>query len=234
MHSRHLFLALLACAQVHAIPLNINLGAYSPALVVGDGEISFGGAQNAAELMETLASGAAANAANAQNNEQPQAQPEATEQNGQQPKQRVPATGETPPPEDATAATDNADDDIAQAIRKGIVVGEPNLAKRDVISELETGTLDEARILKIKRDIAGFREALAFARDAQKNQPAVELGTEKAGVGILVRPGINVPTNSAANGVVTGPTGARAKAKRVDEPQSEQKHGITLLAIAEI
>ncbi|SPQ21860.1 50ab53b7-0d06-40d9-93bd-c9ba025eed2c [Thermothielavioides terrestris] len=31
-----------------ALPLNINLGAYSPALVVGDGEISFGGAANAA------------------------------------------------------------------------------------------------------------------------------------------------------------------------------------------
>ncbi|KAG7288850.1 hypothetical protein NEMBOFW57_005209 [Staphylotrichum longicolle] len=30
-----------------ALPLNINLGAYSPALVVGDGEISFGGAANA-------------------------------------------------------------------------------------------------------------------------------------------------------------------------------------------
>ncbi|KAL2288718.1 hypothetical protein FJTKL_03403 [Diaporthe vaccinii] len=37
---RILFLAGAAAA----LPLNINLGAYSPALVVGDGEISFGGA----------------------------------------------------------------------------------------------------------------------------------------------------------------------------------------------
>jgi len=39
-------LALLAMG-VNAIPLNINLGAYSPALVVGDGAISFGGEEEA-------------------------------------------------------------------------------------------------------------------------------------------------------------------------------------------
>lgn len=37
-------LAVMASAAV-AAPLNINLGAYSPALVVGDGEISFTGQQ---------------------------------------------------------------------------------------------------------------------------------------------------------------------------------------------
>ncbi|GAW25925.1 hypothetical protein SAMD00023353_1600210 [Rosellinia necatrix] len=31
-----------------AAPLNINLGAYSPALVVGDGAIGFGGAEGEA------------------------------------------------------------------------------------------------------------------------------------------------------------------------------------------
>jgi hypothetical protein len=41
-----------------ALPLNINLGAYSPALVVGDGEISFGGAANAAEGANNGAEGA--------------------------------------------------------------------------------------------------------------------------------------------------------------------------------
>lgn len=47
-------LILGAAASVVALPLNINLGAYSPALVVGDGEISFGGGAEAAALVETL------------------------------------------------------------------------------------------------------------------------------------------------------------------------------------
>lgn len=35
------------CASTLAAPLNINLGAFSPALVVGDGELSFGAAAKA-------------------------------------------------------------------------------------------------------------------------------------------------------------------------------------------
>lgn len=57
--------ALLSATAVVALPLNINLGAYSPALVVGDGEISFGGGEEGAKaLMETL-SGATASGAGA-------------------------------------------------------------------------------------------------------------------------------------------------------------------------
>lgn len=58
MLSHAVILALVAA--VGAVPLNINLGAYSPALVVGDGEISLGsgGAAGASELMATLAQGA--------------------------------------------------------------------------------------------------------------------------------------------------------------------------------
>ncbi|KAF1983824.1 hypothetical protein K402DRAFT_294982, partial [Aulographum hederae CBS 113979] len=59
MLTQNLLVALAYASMVSALPLNINLGAYSPALVVGDGEISFGGAQSAGEIMETLASGAA-------------------------------------------------------------------------------------------------------------------------------------------------------------------------------
>lgn len=52
--------ALLASTAV-AAPLNINLGAYSPALVVGDGEISFAaGAAGAEGLVNTLQGAAAA------------------------------------------------------------------------------------------------------------------------------------------------------------------------------
>ncbi|KAJ5050549.1 uncharacterized protein L3040_002426 [Drepanopeziza brunnea f. sp. 'multigermtubi'] len=43
MHSNYIFVVVaLFSAHLNALPLNINLGAYSPALVVGDGEISFG------------------------------------------------------------------------------------------------------------------------------------------------------------------------------------------------
>ncbi|KAF2658654.1 hypothetical protein K491DRAFT_253011 [Lophiostoma macrostomum CBS 122681] len=56
MLPQHVLLALVAA--VSAVPLNINLGAYSPALVVGDGEISLGSTESASELMATLASGA--------------------------------------------------------------------------------------------------------------------------------------------------------------------------------
>ena len=55
MHSFSAFVALLAATSISAVPLNINLGAYSPALVVGDGEISFRGAEDVAVLVETLA-----------------------------------------------------------------------------------------------------------------------------------------------------------------------------------
>ncbi|KAF8849362.1 hypothetical protein BDZ45DRAFT_237330 [Acephala macrosclerotiorum] len=57
--------ALLAATCVSAIPLNINLGAYSPALVVGDGEISFGGAESAEALVNTLAGASAGTEATA-------------------------------------------------------------------------------------------------------------------------------------------------------------------------
>src|SRR5690242_2353840 len=74
-------------AAVSAVPLNINLGAYSPALVVGDGEISLGGAEGARDasaLMATLASGAnaggeAAPPAGQQREEQPAEQPQQQE-----------------------------------------------------------------------------------------------------------------------------------------------------------
>jgi len=57
MHSHQAILVILAAISISALPLNINLGAFSPALVVGDGEISFGGAENAAALMTALSTG---------------------------------------------------------------------------------------------------------------------------------------------------------------------------------
>jgi hypothetical protein len=64
---QYFFIASLLVSSITAIPLNINLGAYSPALVVGDGEISFGGKADVSSLMNALegaaVSGAAANGA---------------------------------------------------------------------------------------------------------------------------------------------------------------------------
>ena len=73
MHS-HYVLALFV-ALTTAVPLNINLGAYSPALVVGDGEISVGSAERASELIETLATGAAAAGGNGEQQQEGAAAP---------------------------------------------------------------------------------------------------------------------------------------------------------------
>jgi hypothetical protein len=55
MHSLSAFVVLLAATSISAVPLNINLGAYSPALVVGDSEILFAEAEDTAAFVETLA-----------------------------------------------------------------------------------------------------------------------------------------------------------------------------------
>ena len=59
-----ILLAACLATELYALPLNINLGAYSPALVVGDGEISFGGDQDVSNLMNALEGAAVTNAQN--------------------------------------------------------------------------------------------------------------------------------------------------------------------------
>jgi hypothetical protein len=85
----------------------------------------------------------------------------------------------------------------------------------------------------VKRDIAGFREALSYARDAQKDTPKVELGTgaEGSGVGIVVNAGENVQKDSAANGAK--PTGEKRKRSEVVEEAAESPK-MTLVAITEV
>lgn len=219
MLSRSVLLAILAALSVNAVPLNINLGAYSPALVVGDGEISFGGAQNAGELMSTLATGAQANAANGAaaqaQGQQAAAQPAAPAAEGE---------AAEAPAEAQVATEQTADGSPARSIRQGLDGRAPNMSKRDIIADLEAQLASE----KVKRT---FAEALQYAREAQRTQPKVELGSENAGVGIVVSAGVDVPANSAANGAGAG---AEAKVKRSEEAPAEPKQGITLLAIAEI
>jgi len=89
----------------------------------------------------------------------------------------------------------------------------------------------------LARDIAGFREALNYAREAMKNQPEVELGTgaEGAGVGVIVNPGINVPQGSAAAGRPNRPVRRFVQpGMPMDSPATMPRSGITLMAIAEI
>lgn len=58
---RYSTLAVVMASMAIGAPLNINLGAYSPALVVGDGEISFAGngAAAASGIVNTLQGAAA-------------------------------------------------------------------------------------------------------------------------------------------------------------------------------
>lgn len=67
MFVKYSALTILMATLAVGAPLNINLGAYSPALVVGDGEISFagaGGEAGAANIVNTL-QGAAASSSGA-------------------------------------------------------------------------------------------------------------------------------------------------------------------------
>ncbi|TQS35508.1 hypothetical protein Golomagni_04071 [Golovinomyces magnicellulatus] len=61
--SSSLIILAILFASIFAAPLNINMGAFSPAMVVGDGAFSFAGADTAAKLINSL-EGADINGAN--------------------------------------------------------------------------------------------------------------------------------------------------------------------------
>ena len=256
-------MVVLAAVSVSAVPLNINLGAYSPALVVGDGEISFAGTDGAGNLIEELESGAVS--AGQQNGEaapsganivSPSEQAQASVASVASLAAAATETTESTTlptsisPESATSTssstTSTAEEAAstggtpARAIKEGIdpSTPRPNLARRETVRGSSANRprsslqLTESQRATFKRDITGFREALNYAIQAQKNTPKIELGTENAGVGILVNPGLNVPQGSAAAG-----TPEQKGAKRsLDgfEGAVGEKAGITLLAIAEI
>lgn len=213
MLPQHVLLALVA--SVAAVPLNINLGAYSPALVVGDGEISLGSTESASQLMATLASGAAQNANGegqqaGQQEEQPAAEQPAAE--GEQ-NQEQPAEGE---------AAKRAPNLRRRLLDSLLGKREPTPAPAE--SQM---VAVEAAMDWIKRDLQGFQAALSYAREAMKDQPKVELGTEHAGIGILVHPGVNVPKDSAA-------AGAGEKEKRSEVVAEDEAPKMTLVAITEV
>jgi hypothetical protein len=255
--------ALATALAVSAVPLNINLGAYSPALVVGDGEISFGNSpERASQVLQTLATGAQ-NGATGQANG---AIPPPPAVGGAPPPREAQQTnnGAPPPPPVGIVAAERAQDGntgksganinvatggpgpefISSRINAGFDPARkyPNLMTRSAIvvpapstpvDLSERAVVDTANHQRIKRDIDGFRIALAFASDALRNAPRIELGTELAGVGVIQNAGSNVPTNSAANGA--RPAGAVARRSLMEGASApeEKKLGMTLIAVAE-
>ena len=240
MLSHTVLLALVAA--VGAVPLNINLGAYSPALVVGDGEISLGaGAAGASELMATLAQGAQQGAAGgaAREGQQPAQGGEA--QQGGEAAQGGEAQqgGETPQAEQPAAEQPAAEQPAeGEAAKRGNLVRDiTDILKRNAApapEPTEAAHIDAvaAAVQWIKRDINSFNAALSYSERAMQNQPKVELGTgeEGSGVGIIVNPGLNVPANSAA----AGAGGERRNAKRSEVVEDTEAPKMTLVAITEV
>jgi hypothetical protein len=286
MVSRQVFLAVLVAYFASAVPLNINLGAYSPALVVGDGEISFGSPEKASELLQTLSSGAenGAVAAGTAPREPEQAGTGTTANPALATASQMPAVAAAPAQASASSLASPlvAGSTVADINTNAITVGSSRDPSNTMPAEFISHKLDapvekypvidirgrkrslpiddidthsapmvsanapsepmayrytasdaapkEPMAYKLKRDIDGFREALQFARDAQKNQPKVVLGQ-----GITQFPGSAVPVNSAANGAL--PQGRAAVAKRevgLEEEGEGEKLGMTLIAIGEI
>ena len=214
MLPQHVLLALVGA--VAAVPLNINLGAYSPALVVGDGEISLGSTESASQLMATLASGANEGA-------KPGQQQQTTEN------VETPQEGQTQG--EAPAEGQPAEEEAAKRSPNLVRTVDP-ISKREAEAHVaidERMAAVEGAMQWIKRDLNGFNAALSYAREALKDTPKIELGTENAGVGILVNPGLNVPANSAAN----GQPARTAKRSEVVAEESETPK-MTLVAITEV
>ncbi|KAI3541523.1 hypothetical protein CABS03_14755 [Colletotrichum abscissum] len=179
MVNRYIFAVAGLAAQLNALPLNINLGAYSPALVVGDGEISFGGRNDVSQLMNVL-EGAAVNAAQGAANA-PAAAPAApaapaTPAAPQQPAQQAAASvgGATP----VTASSADNQINEAQAIAALQGMG------KEIAPRVQ---LTKARPAE-KRDLSGFDRALKYAEAALTKGPKIQLGTgqEGSGVGMIV------------------------------------------------
>ncbi|KAH8653117.1 hypothetical protein BGZ60DRAFT_533310 [Tricladium varicosporioides] len=162
MQYSYVFVALLSATTVTALPLNINLGAYSPALVVGDGEISFGGAENAAKLVETL-SGSTASTAGAATG--------------------ITRASEAGTPTVITPAVTPVPS-VAQLPTGAGIGRSANVEPRQNERRAEPASVE-------KRDLAGFTAALNFATGALTKGPTVELGTGEggSGVGIITKPG---------------------------------------------
>ncbi|KAI0544387.1 hypothetical protein F4679DRAFT_40082 [Xylaria curta] len=204
-------------ASVNGLPLNINLGAYSPALVVGDGEISFGGGQDVTNLLNAL-EGAAVTGATANSG--------AT--NGAAQDIQTLDTPSNPTPTESTAAQ-GSEAAVATPVATTAAV-DPNLQEQATqISALqgmgkEIAPRDETEESKVKRDLQGFDRALTYAEAALTKGPIIQLGTGEggAGVGIIVD---NRPNAAAAGGE------GQAAAKRDEGSQPRRRTKVTRMYV---
>lgn len=210
-------------ASVGAVPLNINLGAYSPALVVGDGEISFGGGQDVTELMNTLegaAVDAAAGASEARETENVAAAEEGDESNGV-----TIVAVEDGASETEEAALPTTTEDSALAEQAAQIASLKGIAKEKAI-EPRDPTITEAP--KAKRDLAGFDRALQYAEAALTKGPVIQLGTGEGGSGV----GIIVDNTGGQIGEGAEEEGAEAVAGKRDEvPQPARRSKVTTMYI---
>jgi hypothetical protein len=264
MYSQQFLLAVLTALSVSALPLNINLGAYSPALVVGDGEISFGGSpERASEVLQTLSSGAQNGAVpNGQAPPAPAAAAETTParqgEGIQSAAAGTPASTLTPNPEGvssplvSTASVEGADANVnaapslgdnqlpAEYISHAVANNRfPNMAKekRYVVVPPES---DAAAAAKTEKRDAAI--AAKVKRDIDGFRAALQFARDaqltqpriELGFGITQNAGVNVPANSAANGALPPGQTTRPGQEKRDVGEAEDKLGMTLIAIGEI
>lgn len=208
MHLNSVVLLAVLSAYVNAIPLNINLGAYSPALVVGDGEISFKGKEDVVDIMDALEGAAVSGAA----------------KNGEAGK-TAPANGASM---DDGVVSENAGvfppGTPLQGMGKGVITGD---GSPRIITPLHKEIAP--RITKLvkrknsRRGINGFEAALSYASDSLSKNPGVELstGVGGSGTGIIVSPSAGVG-NGAANGGGNKNAGNPAGAKSIVLGRSEE------------
>jgi len=164
-----------------AFPLNINLGAFSPALVVGDGEISFAEGKQAEGLITSLAGSSAGTATAGENGLGDVKIKEGT---------KAPAAVKK-----VLSKTTEGDSDTKTNTTREISNNSSSQTEKETRVEESTSEQEElpeqSQKKRIeKRDLAGFLAALKFADGALNRGPSIDLGTGEggSGVGITIRP----------------------------------------------
>ncbi|KAI1753458.1 hypothetical protein F4782DRAFT_496398 [Xylaria castorea] len=204
-------------ASVNGLPLNINLGAYSPALVVGDGEISFGGGQDVTNLLNAL-EGAAVTGATANSGTT----------NGAAQDVQTLDTPSDATPTGSTVVAQGGETAVATPVATTAAV-DPNLQEQATqISALqgmgkEIAPREETGESKAKRDLQGFDRALTYAEAALTKGPIIQLGTGEGGAGV----GIIVDNRPNAAGAGEG----QATAKRDEGSQPRRRAKVTRMYV---
>ncbi|KAI1485598.1 hypothetical protein F5X96DRAFT_321256 [Biscogniauxia mediterranea] len=211
-------------ASVNALPLNINLGAYSPALVVGDGEISFGGGQDVTNLMNALEGAAVGAAAGSTGNAVAAASVPSTQESSVSTANAEPAQTIAAPPVASSASVPAA----AAAVPE-----DPNLQEQATqISQLqgmgkEIAPREDSEAPQ-KRDLAGFDRALTFAEAALTKGPTIQLGTGEGGAGVGIIVDNTAGTVGRSNAAVAA---ANAAIKRDETSQPRRRTKVTRMYI---